>query len=195
MTLVHSGAFVLENAYNLYAAISGQGRTNIPYALPASSMLFKHLVNSAGEHNMAIDAGSTWYQFQNTADHIAIVNRIAWVLHDNGISPEKFGGMTALPGGIDIEFISSGGDVQVHFLDDVNITTTDDFGFLCGDHFYFDSGAGVDSLTFVWDLAEHGMPLMMMPSDCIRMTVQDCLGGLDEFVGLLQGTLHHIGRF
>ena len=195
MTLVNSADYVLDNPYNLYNHIASQGRVGLPIAIPSSSIIARHFINSAGEADMAVDAGSTWYQFQNSDDHISIINRVTWVMRDNGIAPNKFGGMTALPGGVDIDLVDSGNIVLVHLHDAVNIKTHDAFGFLCGDHFFFDSGAGVDALTFVWDLYGNGNPILLLPGEIIRMTVQDCLGGLDAFAAMIQGTIHHVGRF
>ncbi len=176
-----------SNLSNLYDYYSRSGEFELPLPTPSSYFVFKHLVNSAGEFNMAIDVASHYYEYASSSGFITILNRVNTIITDATIKPDKFGGLAALSTGILVETFDPNGTKLISWTDSHAIKMNMNFTMLSGSDVTPITGAGDDSIVIRWTIAKAGAPLLLKAGESIRYTVQDCIGSLTLLMAFAQG--------
>ena len=162
---------------------------------PSSYHLFKQLVNSAGSANMHgvnITSGTPErYHYVCPSGHNAAINRVNTSIVDGAMTPAKFGGLSALPNGLNIfKYEVDGITVAIDFNDGLPIKKNADWALLVGRDNTISVAAGVGGLPIRWSLWKSGTPLFLGDGESFAFCLQDSTTGIDDFRAEIQGLVY-----
>ena len=169
-------------------------------AVPGVNMLF-HLVADGATTDMNVNGSGTAveYDYASPAPKISFVERVHFLIQDNSIEPALFGGLAALSNGLKIEHIDTDGTTVLYdFTEDLTIKKNLHFGLYAGRDvpFYSSAPASIpDAVLVRWTIGKIGSPLLLKGDEIFRVTVQDDLRNLDEFLCMVQGHIWDEGVF
>ena len=150
--------------------------------------IFSALDSGSGT-DLSVD-GTTPVKFKHTvgAGEVHLLRRSNLMVLDQGQTPIKFAGITALTAGLKIEGIDTDGTtVLKDFTDGKPIKKNADWKRLAGvDNVVIDA-AQSDARGVRWTLALIGGLPVFLPGQIFQVTVQDNLSDIDEFTWDVQG--------
>ncbi len=116
------------------------------------------------------------------------VTRVNFKLIDGNIRWDRFAGLgSALPNGMKVEHISTGGATLFDFTDGQKIHINADFGLLAGVDNIIEPVAGDDALIVRWTLAKAGKPYHLNQGQSLRFTIEDATSTITSFEAMCQG--------
>ena len=127
------------------------------------------------------------YQVPN--GKVAYISWFNILIQDGNITPDKFGGISALSNGCLVKLVSSADAEVIDFCDGVAITTNSRFALLAGADIVPVAGTAVDVMPIRWTVAKAfaGRPLKMVDQQKFQWTNRDDMTGLSEFRVMVQG--------
>ena len=129
-------------------------------------------------------------------DKVLLIEDVAILIVDGGITPTKFGGITALTNGIKIEAIDDDGTtVLLDFTADLTIKKNADWALLADTDRETIAAAGDDVEEVQWSLLSESGPMLLTAGQIFRFTVQDDLTGLTEMRVMAHGDIFDAGVF
>jgi hypothetical protein len=145
----------------------------MPVSASPTNVVFEYLKNG-GSIEMAVD-GSTPVEFRYTvpANTTVVLYRCNIIIRDLGITPFRFGALTALTNGLKIEIFNAADALLKSFTVDATIKNNAEFGNLAGVDTTIDSGAGGDALYVRWTIANSGAAVKLTAGQYFQVTVQD----------------------
>ncbi len=140
---------------------------------------------------MAID-GSTPAHFDikgTGVDDDCHLHRVCVQIVDGGITPIKFGGISALGNGLTIKLLDANDVVLFDFLDGLTVKRNSDWGLLSGVDNVAYAAPADDHFPVRWTIggATGGWGLSMAGGKKLRFTVQDNIAALTFFRIMGQG--------
>jgi hypothetical protein len=157
-------------------------------------MIYEHLANSAGSHDMNVDGSVTPVQFfyQCPANHRAFLYRVIVQIQDTGMTHITYGGLAALANGLAVDILDSSDTSINDFTGGEPIQDNATWRSLCYDANYETKGS-LDSLAVRWVFSKDvGGPVIMEAGDKFVMTVNDDLTGLTKHHAIIRGYLQHL---
>ncbi len=142
-------------------------------------------------HEMAVDGSTPAYydiKGSGTGDDCHL-HRVNVEIVDGGITPIKFGGISALSNGLGITLVDADNVELFDFLDGLTIKRNADWGLLAGVDNAAYAAPADDHLPIRWTIskATGGRPLSLLGGKKLRFTVQDNIAALTFFRIMGQG--------
>jgi hypothetical protein len=160
--------------------------------MKAADAFFQNLHNTADSDatDMVVGAAANFDCIGPAGKKNAWIHRLNFELVDGSISPNSFGGITALTNGCRMIVVDPDGTEQLDFLDGRTIKNNSHWALLAGSDMKSVFAAGDDSLPIRWTLSKGlGEPLELPTGWRLRFAIQDALTGITQFSGMAQGYL------
>jgi len=155
----------------------------------AQDQIYSFLKEPGGSIEMAVD-GSTPVSFDHKvpANQWAYIDHVHIVIQDGTITPEKFGGISELTNGLQIQILNKADAVILDFCDGETIKKNSDFITLAGVDLIVDTLGAADNAQYItWKLFHSGEALFLEPDQTFRVVVRDDLTGITQYRMMLHG--------
>jgi hypothetical protein len=155
--------------------------------VPNTGLYISRHLQNGGANDLAVDGSSTPVVFSRGpgTGKKWFIYRIIWTIQDVGMNWQKFGGLSSLTNGVDLDYDTFG--VNLDLFDGVAIKANNGFVHYCYDA-EINPGT-VDVLRVRWTFNKGGTALEMnnADGDTMNFTINDNLTGLTDFFAIVQG--------
>ncbi len=173
------------------------GGFTLPIPVPPENQLYTALKDGATT-DLSVDGSSTEAEYLYTCpdNKIVFIDEVNILIVDGGISPTKFGGITALTNGVLIQSVDSDGTtVLVNFTAEFPIKKNADWHLLAGSDRETTAAAGDDTEEVSWSLVGESGPLLLTEGQIFCMIIRDDLRAITEFIVAVDGLIFDDGVF
>jgi len=154
--------------------------------------LFNQPLADGVVENMAVNASVAsprTFQYQVPADKFLIISEINMILVDSGVSLDRFGGRTALVGGVIWRVVDGDNNLVYTFRNsnDPVLRTNADFYSVAGGQISIQPGD--DSVTVLWRPITIGVVVLIKSGYKLQMVIRDDLSAMKTFKAQVFGRL------
>lgn len=158
-------------------------------------LIYDHLQDSAGSHDMHVDGSSTpvIFRYKCPVGFRAFLYRTIIQIQDAGMTHITYGGLAALTNGVSVCILDSSDVSIADLMGDETIKDNATWRSLCYDADIVTKGA-LDNLTIRWTFSKDtGGAIMIEPNQSFAIVVRDDLTGLTLHHALVRGFVREIG--
>ncbi len=168
-------------------------------AVPPEKFLYEHLLLTSGPQSASgedydLDTNSSLgnpsvFEYEVPAFTTIDFARATFFITDGAITPNKFGGVSALANGCLFEIIDAdGSSVLIDFFNGVPIKTNDQFATIAGIDAVATFASGDDWLPVRFTVMKAGKKMRLTAGQRVRWTNRDNLSTITRFQFVIQAT-------